>query len=105
MQGLGVTINTEFTRSPHAKALLNKCNRTMGMIKRAASLNVPVNITTSLHRTLVYCSSLWSPIVLCQIKAIDHESIQRVANRYILNYPEINNEQRYTILHLHPLSY
>ena len=37
----------------------------MGMIKRAVGFNAPVNVTTSLYRTLIrsnfeYCSSAWS---------------------------------------------
>ena len=81
----------------------------MGMIKRAVGFNVPLNITTSLYRTLVrshleYCSSVWSPSTVSDTKAI--ESIQRAATRYILNnYPEIKYDQRCTMLHLHPLSY
>ena len=78
------------------------------MIKRAVGFNVPVNVTTSLYRTLVqinleYCSSVWSPSTISDTKAI--ESIQRAATRYILNYPEIKYQQRCTMLHLHPLSY
>ena len=78
------------------------------MIKRAVGFNAPVNVTTSLYRTLVqsnweYCSSVWSPSTVSDTKVI--ESIQRAATRYILNYPEIKYDQRCTMLHLHPLSY
>ena len=82
--------------------------RTMGMNKRAVGFIAPVNVTTSLYRTLVrsnleYCSSVWSPSTVSDTKAI--ESIQRAATRYILNYPEIKYDQRCTMLNLHPLSY
>ena len=80
----------------------------MGMIKRAVGCNAPVNVTSSLYRTLLqsnleYCSSAWSPSTVSDTKAI--ESIQRAATRYILNYPEIKYDQRCIMLHLHPLSY
>ena len=53
MRDLGVLINTNLTWGTHCRGLINKCNRTMGMIKRAVGFNAPVNITTSLYRTLV----------------------------------------------------
>ena len=108
MRELGVLINTNLTWGTHCKGLITKCNRTMSMIKRAVGFNAPVNVTTSLYRTLVrsnleYCSSVWSPSTVSDTKAI--ESIQRAATRYILNYPEIKYDQRCTMHHLHPLSY
>ena len=101
MRDLGVLINNNLTWGTHCMGLINKCNRTMGMIKRAVGFNAPVNVTTSLYHTLVrnnldYCSSVWSPSTV---------SIQRAATRYILNYPGIKYDQRCTILHLHPLSH
>ena len=108
MRDLGVLINTNLTWGTHCRGLINKCNRTMDMIKRAVGFNAPVDVTTSLYRTLVrsnleHCSSVWSPSTVSDTKAI--ESIQRAATRYILNYPEIKYDQRCTMLNLHPLSY
>ena len=65
MRDLGVTININLAWGSHCRGLINKCNRTMGMIKRAVGFIAPVNVTTSLYRTLVrrnleYCSSVWS---------------------------------------------
>ena len=79
MRDLGVLINTNLTWGTHCRGLINKCNRAMGMIKRAVAFNAPVNVTTSLYRTLVrsnleYCSSVWSPSTVSDTKAI--ESIQ-----------------------------
>ena len=79
MRDLGVLINTNLTWGTHCRGLINKCNRAMGMIKRAVGFNAPVNVTTSLYRTLVrsnleYCSSVWSPSTVSDTKAI--ESIQ-----------------------------
>ena len=84
MRDLGVMINTNIAWSTHCRGLINKCNRTMGMIKRAVGFNVPVNVTTSLYRTLVcsnleYCSNMWSPSTVSNTKAF--ESIQRAATR------------------------
>ena len=61
----------------------------------------------ALYRTLVrssleYRSSVWSPGKISDTKYF--ESIQRAATRYILNYPEIEYEQRCTMPHLHPSS-
>ena len=79
MRDLRVLINTNLTWDTHCRGLINKCNRTMGMIKRAVGFNAPVNVTTSLYRTLVrsnleYCSSVWSPSTVSDTKAI--ESLQ-----------------------------
>ena len=108
MRDLGVMLNTNLAWGTHCRGLINKCNRAIGMIKRAVGFNAPVNVSTSLYRTLVrsnleYCSSVWSPSTVSDTKAI--ESIQRAATRYILNYPEIKYEPRCTMLHLHPLSF
>ena len=48
MRDLGVLINTNLPWGTHCKGLINKCNRTMGMIKRTVGFNAPVNVTTSL---------------------------------------------------------
>ena len=66
MRDLGVLINTNLTWGTHCRGVINKCNRTMGMIKQAVGFNAPVNVTTSVYRTLVrsnleYCSGVWSP--------------------------------------------
>ena len=108
MRDLGVLMNTNLTWGTHCRGFIDKCNRTMGMIKRAVCFNASVNVTISLYRTLVrsnleYCSSVWSPSTVSDTKAT--ESIQRAATRYILNYPEIKYDQRCTMLRLHPLSY
>ena len=114
LQQVEVMINTNLAWNTHCRGLINKLiigdwlinNGTMGMIKRAVGFNVPVNVTTSLYRTLVrsnleYCSSVWSPSIVSDTKVI--ESIQRAATRYILNYPEIKYDQRCTMLNLPPL--
>ena len=74
MRDLGVLINTNLTWGKHCRGLINKCNITMGMIKRAVGFNAPVNVTTSLYRNLEYCSSVWSPSTVSDTKAI--KSIQ-----------------------------
>ena len=38
MRDLGVTIITNLTWGLHCRGLINTCNRTMGMIKRAVGL-------------------------------------------------------------------
>ena len=108
MRDLVVLIKNNRTWGTHCRGLINKWNRTMGMIKRAVGFNAPVIVTTSLYRTLVrsnleYCSSVRSPSTVSDTK--DIESIQRAATRYFLNYPDIKYDQRCIMLHLHPLSY
>ena len=53
MRDLGVLISTNLTWGTHCRGLNNKCNKTMGMIKREVGFNAPVHVTTSLYRTLV----------------------------------------------------
>ena len=101
MRDLGVLVNTNLTWGTHSRGLINKCNRTMGMIKPAVGFNAPV--ITLVRSNLEYCSSVWSPSTVSDTKAI--KSIQRAATRYILNYPKIKYDQRCTMLHLHPLSH
>ena len=95
MGDLGVLINTNLTWGTHCRGLINKCNRTMGMIKRAVGFNAPVNVTTFLYRTLVrsnleYCSSVWSPSTVSDTKAI--ESIQRAAIFLIIRKLNTTND-------------
>ena len=56
-------INTNLAWGTHCRALISKCNRTVGVINRAVGFNAPVNVTISLYRNLVrsnleYCSSV-----------------------------------------------
>ena len=93
MRNLGVMINTNLAWGTHCRGFINKCIKTMGMIKRAVCFNAPVNVTTSLYRTLVrsnleYCSRVWCPSMISDTKAI--ESIQRAATRYILIIRKLN---------------
>ena len=77
MRDLGVLINTNLTWGTHCRGLINKCNRTMGMIKRAVGFNVHVNVTTSLYRTLVRSNSI---VLVCGPPV--RLQIQRLLSQY-----------------------
>ena len=47
MRGLGVTINTSLTWASHVRCLINKCNRTICIIRLAVGFNAPVHVSTS----------------------------------------------------------
>ena len=52
MRDLCVLINTNLTWGTHSRGLINKCNRTMGMIKRAVGFKDSYSFETRMCGTV-----------------------------------------------------
>jgi len=65
MKDLGLDISSTHVSNDHINRVVSKCNKKLGMIKRAIGFNAPQNVSKTLYSALVrsdldYCSSLWS---------------------------------------------
>ena len=108
IKDLGIDISSSLVWNDHIRRVVNKCNKKMGMIKRAIGFNAPEKVSRSLFTALVrsdveYGSSLWSGTSKRNLQLI--EGIQRKATNYILHYPDIDYRERLSKLKLLPLSF
>ena len=108
IKDLGIDISSSLVWNDHIRRVVNKCNKKMGMIKRAIGFNAPEKVFKSLFTELVrsdveYGSSLWSGTTKRNLQLI--EGIQRRATNYILQYPDIDYRERLSKLKLLPLSF
>ena len=99
IKDLGIDISSSLVWNDHIRRVVNKCNKKMGMIKRAIGFNAPEKVSRSLFTALVrsdveYGSSLWSGTSKCNLQLI--EGNQRRATNYILHYPDIDYRERLT---------
>ena len=67
MKDLGVSVTSDLSWNSPINALVSKCNRMMGMIKRSVGYKTHINVTSYLYGTLVrsnleHCSTVWSPL-------------------------------------------
>ena len=86
MKDPGISVTSDLSWNSHINALVSKCNRMMGMIKRSVGYKAPINVISYLYSTLVrsnleHCSTVWSPFTFNEMQAV--ETIQRAATRYI----------------------
>jgi hypothetical protein len=105
---LGVLITSDLSWGPQVEAIVSKCNRIMGMVKRSVGYSAPPRVTLALYQSLIrsnmeHASSVWAPHYNTHIRRL--ETIQRSATRYILHYPEHNYPARCSELNILPLSY
>ena len=85
-----------------------KANRTMGLIKRTVGYKVSQSVKYQLYNSLVrskleYCAQIWGG--LTKANDLEIERIQRRATRYILNFCDLNYQERLCKLNLLPLTY
>ena len=106
---LGILISSDLTWSHHIQQICRRAYHTLGFIRRSIhSYMSTVIIRKNLYLTLVrskitYCSQLWRPLLLKDIKAI--ESIQKRATKFILSDFTSDYKQKLTKLHLLPIMY
>lgn len=107
---LGVVIDQTLSWSPHVQTIVNKTRKVCNMVKRSVGFNAPTNVKLQLYKSLCrsnleYCSELWSPHVINDVKNI--ESVQRNMTRYILSSRKSNCSytDRCKELSLLPLSF
>ena len=84
---LGLTIQQDLKWNTHINQVVNKGNRTLGMLKRNLKISSP-SIKTMAYRglvrpQLVYSSTVWDPHHKVHINKV--EMVQRRAARWVLN--------------------
>ena len=86
---LGVRLHHKLSWRPHVDHICNKASRLLGFLKRNLHSS-PVQIKEYLYKQLLlpsieYCSAIWDPYYLTDIKKI--EMIQHRVVRFVLNKP------------------
>ena len=104
---LGILIDNHLKFDQHIQQSVLKANRVLWMLKRSivdTNCEIKKLFYVSLVRPILeYGSQLWSPYMKKHVYSI--ESVQRSASRFILNYQELNYDQRLRSLKLLPLMY
>ena len=108
IKDLGIDITYNLVWNDHIRRVVSKCNKKMGMVKRAIGYNAPEKVSQTLFTALVrsdveYGSPLWSGTSKHNLQLL--EGVQRRATNYILCYPDQDYDGRLTKLDLLPLSY
>lgn len=108
IKDLGVDISSTLVWDEHIIKVVSKCNKKLGMIKRAIGFNAPQNVSKTLYSALIrsnleYGSPLWSGTSKRNIKAL--EGVQRRATKFILGYPDLDYKERLTEISLMPLTF
>ena len=107
IKDLGIDITYNLVWNDHIRRVVSKCNKKMGMVKRAIGYNAPEKVSQTLFTALVrsdveYGSPLWSGTSKRNLQLL--EGVQRRATNYILCYPDQDYDGRLTKLDLLPLS-
>ena len=108
IKDLGVDISSTLVWDDHINRVVAKCNKKLGMIKRAIGFNAPPKVSKTLYAALIrsdleYCSSVWSGTSKRNTEVI--EGVQRRATKFILGYPKLDYRDRLSQLSLLPLTY
>ena len=104
---LGVNIDNNLSFSDHINIIVNKANRTMGVIRRSFK-NLNQHIFLKLYKGLVrpqleYAGQVWSPYLKKDIKKL--ESVQRRATKLVNDLNEDDYKVRLKRLKLPTLLY
>ena len=83
---LGVHLHHKLSWRPHVDHICNKASRLLGFLKRNLHSS-PVQINKYLYKQLLlpsieYCSAIWDPYYLTDIK-----KIEMIQHRFVLNKP------------------
>ena len=105
---LGIMVSNDLSWSSHYNKICSKAYRSLNLIQRTLPPNSTLSLKKQLYLTLVrshlsYCSKLWSPRLVKDIKSI--ERVQRKATKYILNDYTSDYRTRLLSLNLLPLMY
>jgi hypothetical protein len=100
---LGVVLSSDLRWSDHYEYIMAKSYRVLGLLLRVfSSVHCPqakrVLYITLVRSKLLYCSPIWRPHLLRDIKAL--ENVQRRATKFILNNYVSNYRLRLLDLHL-----
>ena len=86
---LGLIVSVDLNWRPHYQLITSRAYKMLGLLCRVFSSSVAVPAKWSLYTSLVrsqllYCSEIWHPYLLVDVKAI--ELVQRKSNKvYIVN--------------------
>ena len=103
---LGIVLTSDLKWRDHYKSIMAKSYKILGLLRRVFSSvhchQAKKVLYTSLVRSkLLYCSPIWRPHLLSDIKAL--ESVQRRATKFILNSYDSDYRLRLLNLQLLPL--
>ena len=106
LKDLGLIVSADFNWRPHYQLITSRAYKMLGLIRRVFSSSVAVPAKRSLYTSLVrsqllYCSQIWHPYLLVDVKAI--ELVQRRATKFIVNDTSMDYRNRLIHLKLLPL--
>ena len=104
---LGVLFDTKLKFTKHIRAIVNKANSRIGIIKRHFT-NLSTTIFLPLYKALIrplleYCSSIWTPILIAD--SIEIEKVQRRATKLVYNVRNLSYENRLKELKLDSIKF
>ena len=105
---LGVILSSDLSWSRHYDHICSNAYRSLYLIRRSFSINLPVPLKKQLYLTLVrshlsYCSQIWRPRFLKDVQIL--ERVQRRASKYILHDFTSDYKTRLVNLQLLPLMF
>ena len=103
---LGVTLTSDLRWRDHIVSVIAKSYKVLGLLRRVfSSVHSPqakkVLYLSLVRSKLLYCSPIWRPHLLTDIKAL--ENVQRRASRFIVHNSILNYRHCLLNLHLLPL--
>ena len=103
---LGVMLTADLSWRDHYELIIAKSYKVLGLLRRVfSSVRCPqakkVLYISLVRSKLLYCSPLWRPHLLSDIKAL--ENVQRCTTRFILHNTHSNYRDRLVDLQLLPL--
>ncbi|CAI8031831.1 hypothetical protein GBAR_LOCUS18039 [Geodia barretti] len=103
---LGLLVSADLTWRSHYQLISSRAYKMLGLLRRVFCSSVSVSAKRSLYITLVrsqllYCSSVWHPYLLKDIKCLEY--VQRRATKIITNDHSLDYRNRLIHLNLLPL--
>ena len=103
---LGVVLSSDMQWRSHYLLTTSQAYKMLGLIRRVFSTVGDIYAKRKLyfsliHSRLLYCSPLWRPHLLVDIKSL--ESVQRRATKFIVNNPNMDYRARLIHLNMLPL--
>ena len=103
---LGVIMSSDLHWRPHYQFIIPKAYKMLGLLRRVFSSVMCVSLKHSLylsfvHSKLLYCSPLWRPHLLTNIKSL--ETVQRRATKFIMDDASMNYRDCLLRLNMLPL--
>ena len=102
---LGLFVSADLTWRSHYQLISSRAYKMLGLLRRVFSSSVSVSAKRSLyislvHSKLLYCSSVWHPYLLVDIKNLEY--VQRRATKFIASNPLLDYRNRLIYLNCCP---